>query len=119
MISYFSVDNDPLRDYTIAQWPARFDEAKKALRTMISTHQVIPVRAYDMIGHLIAPNDYPQNLQGALVQMHFMLNHYAIKGKPSSDGNPATSSVTSSNTYWSRYGFLLLVLYVLVLVVLP
>jgi hypothetical protein len=52
---------------------------------MVNTHDVIPLQAFDMDSHLIHPNDYRSFLQDALVQVHFHLFHYAIKGNNSID----------------------------------
>ncbi|KAM6490060.1 hypothetical protein JOM56_014472 [Amanita muscaria] len=75
-----SVSRVPVQ-YTIAQWPAFYSEAQEQLKTMVDTHRVNYLRAFDMHGNLIEPQDYRKHLQGALVQIHFTLTHWAIGGR--------------------------------------
>lgn len=69
-------------EYTIASWPAWYPQAQEELKTMINTHRVNYLNAYDMHGRLIEPNNYRKFLKGALVQVHFTLTHWSINGKP-------------------------------------
>ncbi|KAF9241615.1 hypothetical protein BU15DRAFT_31872, partial [Melanogaster broomeanus] len=48
---------------------------------MNSTHRAVPLPAYDIHDQLIPPTSYRQQLQGALVEIHFDLSHSAFKGK--------------------------------------
>ena len=75
-------------EYTIAQWPTYYDEAEVALKSLVDTHRVNYLEAYDMHGKLLWPSQYRKYLQGALVQIHFTLTHWSIGGKPAKDGRP-------------------------------
>jgi hypothetical protein len=74
--------------FPIANWPVAQEAAKQALKMIVDTHRVVPIPAYDMQGHLIAPIQYRSRLEGAVVELHFELSHWSIGGKetePSSD----------------------------------
>jgi hypothetical protein len=49
----------------------------------------------DACGHLINPRDYRKHLQGAIVQMHFMMAHWAI---PVKNGLPACDTFVADIT---------------------
>ncbi|KAF7984151.1 hypothetical protein HWV62_16808 [Athelia sp. TMB] len=77
-----NVDREEIpRQFTMAEWPAFYDQAKEALATMKDTHNVNYLEAYDMHGRLIFPREYRTVLSGALAQIHFTLSHWSISGK--------------------------------------
>ena len=47
---------------------------------MLTMHSINPVPVYDMHGHLVSPNFYRNRLVGAIVELHFELTHWAVKG---------------------------------------
>ena len=53
----------------------------------VQTHRVIPIPAYDITGKLIDPHYYHRHLEGAIVEAHFNLSHWAIsqQGIPGKD----------------------------------
>ncbi|KAF9237397.1 hypothetical protein BU15DRAFT_76109 [Melanogaster broomeanus] len=67
--------------YDLDDWPAHSEGARNALDDMKSTHRAVPLAAYDVHDHLIPPTSYRQQLQGALVEIHFDLSYSAFKGK--------------------------------------
>ncbi|KAF9232798.1 hypothetical protein BU15DRAFT_80809 [Melanogaster broomeanus] len=69
------------RTYDLDDWPVHSEGARNALDDMKSTHHAIPLAAYDVDDQLIPPTSYRQQLQGALVEIHFNLSHSAFKGK--------------------------------------
>ncbi|KAI6094312.1 hypothetical protein F5141DRAFT_1224490 [Pisolithus sp. B1] len=52
--------------FNIRNWPTYSDMAKNALDTIKETHNVVPIPAYDLSGHLIKPQAYHAKLEGAL-----------------------------------------------------
>jgi hypothetical protein len=68
--------------YTISGWPAYYPWAEEELKAMVNSHHVNYLEAYNMHGWLIEPRSYQKYLRGALVQIHFMLTHWSIGGKP-------------------------------------
>ena len=48
---------------------------------MLNTHSINPIPAYDMHGHLIHPLSYCNQLAGAIVEFHFELSHWSMKGQ--------------------------------------
>ena len=46
-------------------------------------HYVFLVPVYDMHGHLIKPIQYRNQLEGAVIELHFKLRHWSIGGKDS------------------------------------
>ncbi|KAF8076842.1 hypothetical protein FPV67DRAFT_1445399 [Lyophyllum atratum] len=81
--------NNIPKEHKIENWPAVYDAAKEALASMVDTHNVIPLPAYDMHGALLWPIHYRAYLEGALVQVHFNLTHWSIGAK---DSNPAVDT---------------------------
>ncbi|KAM6495451.1 hypothetical protein JOM56_008157 [Amanita muscaria] len=65
----------------ITGWPSEGEETMGALSSMVATHRVNYLEAFDMHGRLIAPREYRRHIQGALVQIHFTLRHWTIVGK--------------------------------------
>ncbi|KIN95176.1 hypothetical protein M404DRAFT_166465 [Pisolithus tinctorius Marx 270] len=51
-----------------------------SISTTASTHYVCPLPAFDLKGAPIPPADYCQVLCGAIIQVHFALLHFFIKG---------------------------------------
>jgi hypothetical protein len=49
---------------------------------MSTTHHIIPIPAYEQEGMLMYPQHYRHQLQGAIVELHFMLMHWSIGAKP-------------------------------------
>ncbi|KAI6148713.1 hypothetical protein BKA82DRAFT_18509 [Pisolithus tinctorius] len=60
-------------------WPVP-DNIKDALHHAASTHNVSPLPAFDVDGTRIQPVDYLRLLSGAVVEVHFALLHFFIKG---------------------------------------
>lgn len=54
---------------------------------MVNTHRVVPVPAYDVYGELLTPTQYWPDLESAVVQIRFTLQHWKItlKNEPSND----------------------------------
>jgi hypothetical protein len=53
---------------------------------MLDTYSVNPIPAYDMHGHLIHPLSYRSRLSGAVVELHFELSHWSMRGR---NGEPS------------------------------
>lgn len=47
-------------------------------------HRVVPVPVYNVKGDLIRPEAYQHSLDGAIVELHFNLTHWAIAGRKGS-----------------------------------
>ncbi|KAI6157002.1 hypothetical protein BKA82DRAFT_4346058 [Pisolithus tinctorius] len=62
-----------------AAWPVP-DDIKDALTRAACTHNISPLPAFDVDGLPIEPVDYLRVLCGAVVQVHFALLHFFIKG---------------------------------------
>ena len=56
-------------------------KSNKELLTVLNMHIVNPIPAYDMHGYLIPPNLYRSHLAGAVVELHFELTHWLMKGR--------------------------------------
>jgi hypothetical protein len=65
-------------DFSMAGWLVESSHAKEALEAIKKTHRVNYLEAFDASSNLIHPLKYRQNLQGALVQVHFRLTHWAF-----------------------------------------
>ena len=78
--------------FPIEKWPVFQEAAIEGLKGIVTTHRVVPIPAYDMHGHLIAPHQYRLRLEGAVVEMHFELNHWSISGK---DNEPNTDTYSA------------------------
>ncbi|OCH89853.1 hypothetical protein OBBRIDRAFT_835463 [Obba rivulosa] len=65
-------------EFKIANWPCWTDEAKKAIKDMVDTHDVFPIPVYGHDDQLIHPSLYRTILQGATVKVYFSLRHWAI-----------------------------------------
>ncbi|KAF9238408.1 hypothetical protein BU15DRAFT_75349 [Melanogaster broomeanus] len=71
---------DPEGKWTVGtvdlhDWPVHSDTTCDALDEMKSSYG-----SYDMYDHLINVASYQQQLQGAMVEIHFYLFHYMFKG---------------------------------------
>ena len=66
---------------SLEQWPVENDVAALELEKMRLIYRAIPVPAYNLQNCLISPACYQQELQGALVEIHFTLSHCAFKNK--------------------------------------
>ncbi|KAK6974454.1 hypothetical protein R3P38DRAFT_3335806 [Favolaschia claudopus] len=69
-------DGDEL--FVLQDWPVKNAAAKEALEGMENSHQVIPIRAYDVDGDLIPPTNYMSKLSGAVVRATLTLSHWKI-----------------------------------------
>ncbi|KAF7790021.1 hypothetical protein EIP86_000969 [Pleurotus ostreatoroseus] len=70
-------------EFTIAEWPVnpKHTAAVQDIATMLDTHVVNYLPAFDIHGHLISPSDYEKQLRGAVVALRFTLTHWAIRGR--------------------------------------
>jgi len=59
-------------------WPVH-ERCKSSLEGLLSMHVVVPLPAYDIKGTLIPPDQYSRQLPGAIVQVHFAIQHCFIK----------------------------------------
>ncbi|KAK7039099.1 hypothetical protein VNI00_010273 [Paramarasmius palmivorus] len=68
--------------FTWAGWPVD-GEAKDALDELHNkgTHDLIPLPAYDMDAELISPAQYKDVLMNAIVEAHFVLEHWRFAGE--------------------------------------
>ncbi|KAJ8589092.1 hypothetical protein M405DRAFT_818618 [Rhizopogon salebrosus TDB-379] len=80
-------------DFDIHNWPVSSEAARHDLETMVETHRVVPIPAYDVDGNLIHPQNYRKMLRGAIVQVDFHLTHWSIARKQ--DGTSAADSYTA------------------------
>ncbi|KAK7015234.1 hypothetical protein R3P38DRAFT_3204421 [Favolaschia claudopus] len=64
--------------FVLQDWPVKNAAAKEALEGMENSHQVIPIRAYDVDGDLISPAHYMSKLSGAVVRATLTLSHWKI-----------------------------------------
>ncbi|KAI6147931.1 hypothetical protein BKA82DRAFT_163667 [Pisolithus tinctorius] len=62
-----------------AEWPVQ-EILKDTLIWAASTHYISPLPAFDIDGIAIEPVDYHRLLCGAIVQVHFAILHFFIKG---------------------------------------
>ncbi|KAK7054486.1 hypothetical protein VNI00_003684 [Paramarasmius palmivorus] len=68
--------------FTWNGWPA-IGDAKEALDELHSrgTHDLVPLPAYDMDAELISPECYKDILMNAVVEVHFVLEHWRISAE--------------------------------------
>ncbi|KAI6146043.1 hypothetical protein BKA82DRAFT_169089 [Pisolithus tinctorius] len=66
-------------DIATAEWPVQ-DVLRDALNQASGTHYISPLPAFDVDGEPIQPVDYHRLLCGAIVQVHFAILHFFIKG---------------------------------------
>ncbi|KAJ8587337.1 hypothetical protein M405DRAFT_882740 [Rhizopogon salebrosus TDB-379] len=83
--------------FNIHNWPVSSKAARHDLETMVETHRVVPILAYDADGNLIHPQNYRKMLRGALVQVDFHLTHWSIVRRQ--DGTSAAYSYTADVAY--------------------
>ncbi|KIO01645.1 hypothetical protein M404DRAFT_149895 [Pisolithus tinctorius Marx 270] len=69
----------PASEQATAAWPVP-DDIKDTLTHAARTHNISPLPAFDVDGLPIEPVDYLRVLSGAVVQVHFALLHFFIKG---------------------------------------
>ena len=74
----------------MATWPVKSYEADIEREKLLSTHRPIPLPAYDIDGHLIAPNECKDKLVGAIARVTFTMNHWFIENS-SKEGSPSTN----------------------------
>ena len=77
-------------EYTIAGWLVDSEVSKAALEGIKKTHRVNYLEAYDVKSDLIHPLRYRQCLQGAVIQVHFQMTHWAF---------PARNGVAACDTF--------------------
>ena len=77
------------REFTIAEWPAKYRTARKALFKMWDdeTHRVNYLPARNHRNELLRPIHYDTRLPNALVEMHFSMKHLGVAEGP--DGRPS------------------------------
>ncbi len=72
--------NDHLgQEWRMDHWPV-LPRNNSVMEHIRPTHNVNPIPAYDVDGHLIRPNMYEDVLAGALVEIEFTLQHWYIRG---------------------------------------
>lgn len=76
-------------EYTAGDWPVTHDGTREELESLLATHRIRPIPAWDENGHFIKPDAYRRSLEEAIVEVHFTLAHWAIAGKKSMPGNDA------------------------------
>ncbi|KAI5989258.1 hypothetical protein EDD15DRAFT_2284432 [Pisolithus albus] len=64
--------------FSFERWPLTKETNRAELLSLKSTHRILPLPAYDLDDHLIRPGSYCRLLQGAIVEVHFTLSHWAI-----------------------------------------
>ncbi|KAI6008577.1 hypothetical protein EDC04DRAFT_2907011 [Pisolithus marmoratus] len=64
--------------FSFELWPLTKERNHGELLALKSTHHILPLPAYDMLGDLIKPSAYRCSLQGAIIEIHFTLSHWAI-----------------------------------------
>ncbi|THG93632.1 hypothetical protein EW026_g7657 [Hermanssonia centrifuga] len=77
-------------EFFIKGWPVKKRAAKEEMLSMVKTHQVTPIIAFDIIGDRILPSTYEARLKGADVKVHFNMMHWAFGNSK----KPATLSDT-------------------------
>jgi hypothetical protein len=82
-----------VEDFDIHNWPVSSEAARHDLETMVETHRVVPIPAYDADGNLIHLRNYRKMLRGAIVQVDFHLTHLPIARKQ--DGTSVADSYTA------------------------
>jgi len=69
-------------EFDIANWPVH-KELQVGLEKIKKTHIVVLIPAYDVDCRLIHPSQYHSKLEGATVEVHLTLQHWAISEKRS------------------------------------
>ncbi|KAG1907217.1 uncharacterized protein F5891DRAFT_1181513 [Suillus fuscotomentosus] len=67
-------------EFDIATWPVA-DRCKGHLESLVSTHSICPLPAYDSDHNLILPSQYESKLKGALVEVHMAFCHHRVKSR--------------------------------------
>lgn len=65
-------------DKTTKNWPVQ-DRCKNERDNLLKSHVVVPIPVYDVSGCPIEPQDYMSKIPGAIVQVHFTVQHCFIK----------------------------------------
>ena len=80
-------------EFDIANWPVHND-LQEGLDKIKKSHVAVPIPAYDVDRRLILPTQYRSKLEGATVEVRFILRHWAISEKKSV-GKGGTDSYTA------------------------
>lgn len=64
--------------FSFERWPLTKEKNRVELLALKTTHHIVPLPAYDLANDLIRPGGYRRLLQGAIVEVHFTLSHWAI-----------------------------------------
>ncbi|KAG1897283.1 uncharacterized protein F5891DRAFT_1192231 [Suillus fuscotomentosus] len=67
-------------EFNIATWPVA-DRCKGHLESLVSTHSICPLPAYDSDHNLILLSQYESKLKGALVEVHMAFCHHRVKSR--------------------------------------
>ncbi len=65
-------------EFTVQGWKTYSDVADQARAAIEETHVARPLPAYDLLGNLIAPANYGDELRRATVLVGFSMTHYDI-----------------------------------------
>ncbi|KAG9318982.1 hypothetical protein JVU11DRAFT_1098 [Chiua virens] len=65
-------------DFAMASWPVS-ECCKPHLESLLNTHDICPIPAFNLTGHLIPPLRYESMVKGATVEAHFTMGHINIK----------------------------------------
>ena len=63
---------------TTKNWPVQ-ERCKTQLTALLNTHIVVPFPVFDTTGSQIKPQHYLEKISGAIVQVHFTIQHCFIK----------------------------------------
>ncbi|KIK17013.1 hypothetical protein PISMIDRAFT_685753 [Pisolithus microcarpus 441] len=64
--------------FSFERWPLTKEKNRAELLSLKSTHRILPLPAYDLENYIIRPGSYRRVLQGAIMEVHFTLSHWAI-----------------------------------------
>lgn len=65
--------------FQIKNWPVEQEADQARFEEIILTHNVNPLPAYDVNRDLINPKDYRAELEGAIVELKFMLTRWSTR----------------------------------------
>ncbi|KAI6025247.1 hypothetical protein PISMIDRAFT_102069 [Pisolithus microcarpus 441] len=68
----------PSDAFSLELWPLTKEKNRAELLALKNTHHIVPLPAYDLSNDIIRPASYRRILQGAIVEVHFTLSHWAI-----------------------------------------
>ena len=83
----------PIKDLPVLQ-----SATKEGLHKIVHMHHVFLIPAYDFQSHLIPSIQYHNWFEGAMVELHFELNHWSI--------GTMTPTQTLTLLIWCRFGYL-------------